>query len=62
MSQIKCSICKAMLDSKLCIKTKTQAGVEAICCKDCKPEYAAEIQSLQNNPKLILVNVPVKKI
>ena len=42
--------------------TKTEAGLEKICCIACKPEFATEIQNIQNNPKLILANIPIKKV
>jgi len=62
MSQVKCSICKKNVDSKICIMTKTEAGLEKICCIACKSEFASEIQNIQNNPKLILANIPIKKV
>jgi hypothetical protein len=51
-----------MVESKICIKTKTETGLEKVCCELCKPEYAEEIENIQNNPKLKLANIPTKKI
>jgi ribosome-binding protein aMBF1 (putative translation factor) len=61
MEVIKCDICEEDINMKICIKIKQNSNIQ-VCCKDCKPEYAQEIQNLWNNPKIKIKNVPIKKV